>query len=205
MKVPRPANMGHSSCRIFALLGAGLRPHLRSLHAWRPRIGDRTAALSDCICGDDCRRFCLLSRLLSGLMRLALLRVDLRLGLFGARASSSANEAFRAVWGARLRAAVERPPLRRKVALAPGSEVSTTRPGADVRTRALGGRGRARSCAALNCSAFVATAHSEHETRLRLEHWNFGRAPTAAAPRLAVRLRRAAQVGRRRCRDEARA
>jgi hypothetical protein len=85
-----------------------------------PRIDDRTAALSDRICGDDCRRFCLLSRLLSGFARLALLRVDLRLGLFGASASSSANEAFRAAWAARLRAAVESPPLRRIVALVPG-------------------------------------------------------------------------------------
>jgi hypothetical protein len=77
--------------------------------------------------------------LLSGFARWALFRVDLRLALPGASASSSANDAFRSALAARLRAAVERPPLRRNVALVPGREVSMTSPGGGVRTRALDG------------------------------------------------------------------
>jgi hypothetical protein len=62
-------------------------------------------------------------------MRLLLRRVDLRDGELGASESSSAKLALRAAWVARLRAAVDVPPFRRKVAFARGREVSTTIPG----------------------------------------------------------------------------
>jgi hypothetical protein len=139
-----------------------------------PAVRARIAAFTERFWGEPSRRFCLLWRLLSGFMRLALLRVDLRVGLAGARESSSANAAFRDAWEARFRAAVDGPPLLRRLALAPFREVSTTSPGGGVRARVVRDLGRARSCAALNCSALVAI-HRFVLRKTGVRHAHFGR------------------------------
>jgi hypothetical protein len=126
------------------------------LHAPRELVELCAATRATRAAGECVRRFCLRSKLVSGLARFFPLRVDRREGREGARESSRSNVVSRAACAARLRAAVEVPPLRRSLELLPGSDVSTTSPNARMRGGA-GARGGPRlMAAALNRSALVA-------------------------------------------------